>query len=263
MSFATPAWLLLALPLLAWAAWRWREARVACDALGLLCLAVALSGPRFERAAPRGTRVAACRIVLDVSRSMLAEDVAPNRLAQAIAAIAARLEREEGRAFGVIAFAGEAWTVAPPTADHAALRELLADLAPERVMVAGSDLAAGLALLQQSLQPDEELWLLGDGEWEGGDPAPLLAQARAAGHRIEATAFGGAVAVALPPDGEPDPAATVEWTQAQPQRVAALAAEARPRGAPPPTDKERWVTGCALLAFLLALLSHRLGGRTT
>ncbi len=261
MSFAAAHWLWLALPLTAVALLRWRERRVTWDALGLIFLVVALAAPRYAPLATRGTSVPACRIVLDLSRSMLAADAEPSRFAQALATISARLAREEGRRFGVIAFAGEAWTVAPPTADHAALRELLAELSPLRVANAGSDLSAGLALAVRSLQPHEELWLLGDGEWEGGDPAPLVAQLRAAGHRIEATAFGGNLAVALPPDEEPLPAGTVEWTQAQPERVAALASEPPPSGVKAAPTKERWVTLCALLSFLLALLAHRWGGR--
>jgi Ca-activated chloride channel family protein len=63
--------------------------------------------------------------VLDVSRSMLAEDAAPNRLARAKAEIAQLVSRLEGHRVGLIAFAGRAAPVCPLTPDHSYFNTVL------------------------------------------------------------------------------------------------------------------------------------------
>ena len=66
-----------------------------------------------------------CMFVLDVSRSMLAEDAAPNRLARAKAEIAQLVGRLEGHRVGLIAFAGRAAPVCPLTPDHSFFNTVL------------------------------------------------------------------------------------------------------------------------------------------
>ena len=70
---------------------------------------VALAGPRFgtqyEQVVPRGSDL---YILIDVSRSMLADDVSPSRLGRAKADVASLLNRLEGERVGLIAFAGQA-----------------------------------------------------------------------------------------------------------------------------------------------------------
>ena len=71
---------------------------------------VALAGPRFgtqyEEVVPRGSDL---YVLIDVSRSMLAEDVPPSRLGRAKADVAALVNRLDGERIGLIAFAGRPW----------------------------------------------------------------------------------------------------------------------------------------------------------
>lgn len=260
MSFALPAWAALAAAVVALAAWRAREGRSWCEALSIALLLVALARPRLPPASTPDERPPPCVIVLDASRSMLARDVAPDRFGAACARIAARVRGEAGRRFGLVAFAGTAWTVAPPTADGEALLALLAELDPRRVARPGSEAHDGVAVALERLESEGggELWLLTDGEWEGDALEPLAQRAQAGGIAFVAEPFGTAAPAVL----EDDAAVESEMTTAQPERVAALA---RPPAAATPAAQHAPpfgpVTVCALAAFVCALLSHRLGGR--
>jgi Ca-activated chloride channel family protein len=160
----------------AWSAAMGREARrrgrwipIALGLAGLLA-AVALANPRWGRAEVR-TQSQALSLVLayDISRSMLAEDVAPSRLGRAVEE-GKRLVRDlRGDRIGLIAFAGRSYILAPLTVDESAIRMYLDALNPELASRGGTDLTAPLAqgrqLLQASEGPaDRVLILISDGE---------------------------------------------------------------------------------------------------
>lgn len=268
MSFEAVHWLWLALPAAGAALLARRRPRGLLEAAALVLVALALARPqRAPGAARAGSDEPPLLFVLDASRSMLARDVAPSRFDAARERIAAAVAREPGRRIGVVAFAGEAWTVAPPTADHAALREILAGVEPSRVDAPGSDARAGLAralaLLERiDASAGSEVVVLGDGEWEGEDAQVEIAQLAARGARLAAESFGGTPPA--PIEDPEQPGAAVEFTQAQPEAVAALGA---PRAADAAGDAGEGATSpglafcCALLAFACALASHVLGGR--
>ncbi len=97
--------------------------------VGLTLLIVALAGPRFgeyyEKVARRGVD---CFICLDVSRSMLAEDVKPNRLERAKADIRDLLAKLGGDRVGLIVFAGKAVVRVPLTTDDGFFLQSLEDV---------------------------------------------------------------------------------------------------------------------------------------
>ena len=119
----------------------------------LACLV--LSGPVLERRrvavhdAP-GTEI----VLVDLSASMLADDLPPDRITRARFKLDALLERADGLEVGLVAFAERPYTVAPPTDDVATLRAFLPSLSPEIVPVPGSrpDLAIrrGVELLERA-----------------------------------------------------------------------------------------------------------------
>jgi Ca-activated chloride channel family protein len=94
-------------------------------AIAALCVAVARPYRRALVPSDRATVI----LVIDVSRSMEAQDVKPSRLGAAEEAAAAFLDRVPKRVrVGLIAFAGEAQLAAPPTRDHELVRESLQSL---------------------------------------------------------------------------------------------------------------------------------------
>jgi len=213
IEFLRPAWL-LALPLALALGWAWWHARagagpwrgvvdaellatltgraprasarlalgLAAAALALGCLA--LAGPAW-RAQPdplahaQGARI----VVLDLSPSMLAVDVAPSRLERARTAVAGLLRESDGAQLGLVVFGADAFAVAPLTRDAGALLHLLAGLSPGTLPRTGSRPDLGLSLAQALLEragaAAGEVVLVGDsaGDARMLDAAEALADA--------------------------------------------------------------------------------------
>ena len=164
LHFQRPWWLwaLLALPLL-WLLWRrrrrqgWRDAvdahllphliepghgrarlRLAGVSLAWMLAVLALAGPGWrQEARPHWESQAPLVIALDLSSSMLAPDLPPTRLAQARAKIDALLRQRQGGEVGLVAWAEDAYTVAPLTADAGNIALFLDALAPDVMPVDG------------------------------------------------------------------------------------------------------------------------------
>ena len=119
--------------------------------LGLLALAgaalgMAAAGPRWGTAPADGpSRAISVVLALDVSKSMLATDVAPSRLERERLFTRRLLRDFAGDRFGLIAFAGGAYVLSPLTVDHGALELFLDALDPEIASEGGSSLAGALA----------------------------------------------------------------------------------------------------------------------
>jgi Ca-activated chloride channel family protein len=137
------------------AARRVRLAAVGVGAVMLLILAAA--GPMLPgtpRLLPRkGLDVL---FVVDVSRSMRARDVRPDRLERAKAEIARALDTLAEHRVGVVAFAGSAFVQCPLTTDVEAVRLFLRDLGPDAVPQGGTDLTAGLEVARNALLAEDE-----------------------------------------------------------------------------------------------------------
>ena len=175
MIFEFP-WLLFVAPLAAlvaaagaWIAWRRRVAlagawspvlaRVARGrgrwgppALGLVTLfaLIALAGPRGGPATvTTESRALSMVLAIDISRSMLAEDSRPSRLARAVREARRLVQDSPGDRVGLIAFAGRSYILAPLTVDGAAVEIHLDGLDPDLASEGGTSLAA---VLQQGGQ---------------------------------------------------------------------------------------------------------------
>jgi Ca-activated chloride channel homolog len=166
---------------------------------------LALAGPTWQRQITPAYRAPAAWIVaLEVSPSMDAADVAPSRMARARYAVDDLLSAAQDARVGLVAFAGEAYTVAPLTSDVATIRNLAQPLAPSLMPESGDRLAPGLEealhLLQASPGKDRQVIVLTDGFT---DPAQALITAQQL-HRqgIEVNVVGvGTVGGAPQPDG--------------------------------------------------------------
>ncbi len=106
-------------------------------------------------------------IALDVSRSMLAEDIKPNRLERAKLAILDLLERTEGDRVGLLAFSGSAFLQCPLTLDYHAFRQTLDSVNTQLLATQGTDIAGAILEAQASFANDDNqkiLVLITDGE---------------------------------------------------------------------------------------------------
>ncbi|MCH7697353.1 MAG: VWA domain-containing protein [Chloroflexi bacterium] len=146
-------------------------------------------------------------IALDVSRSMLAADVEPTRLDQAMEQTAALVERLRGHRVGLVIFAGTAVVRSPLTTDTAPLRVFVAGAREDSLLVEpGSDLGAavraGMRVLQNSDTESRVILLISDGEDHEGDALPAASAAASQGILLYTAGFGTLSGAAVP-DEEP------------------------------------------------------------
>jgi Ca-activated chloride channel family protein len=148
-----------------------RHLPIALAVIGLLLLTVAVAGPSRDIRVPRNRAV--IMLVIDVSQSMRATDVAPTRLAAA--QDAARHFAESltpGVNLGLVAFAGHPNLLVSPTPDHQATIAALANLKPDDSTATGDAIFAALQAIStvaavlssgQKIAPPARIALLSDG----------------------------------------------------------------------------------------------------
>lgn len=172
----------------------WRGVRVTTCVL-LLTLAYLRPqwGYTWTSAQQRGVDIV---VAIDVSASMNAEDVSPNRLERAKREIIDLVDRLRGDRIGLVAFAGVAFLQTPLTYDYAAFRTFLQLLNPELIPIPGTNIESALnesleALTSQKTDADSEassrgkaIILMTDGEEFAGDLNKFKAKAEKAGVRI-------------------------------------------------------------------------------
>lgn len=119
--------------------------RLALLATAAAALGIAAAGPRWGlESVEEQSSSADIVLALDVSKSMLARDIQPDRLERE-RVLARRVLRElPGDRIGLVAFAGRAYILSPMTVDHGALQLYLDALDPEIVSQGGSSLASAL-----------------------------------------------------------------------------------------------------------------------
>ena len=121
-------------------------------ALAWTLAALALAGPSWQQdRAPAYRAPAAWVLVLDLSPSMDASDLSPNRVTRARYAIDDILSAARDARVGMVAFSDEPYTMTPLTQDVATVRALMPSLAPEMMPSAGDHLAPALAQAQKLL----------------------------------------------------------------------------------------------------------------
>jgi len=145
-------------------------------------------------------------IALDVSNSMLAEDIKPNRLEKAKRAIARMLDNLRNDKIGLIVFAGEAYTQVPITTDYTATKMLLSTISTDMVPKQGTAIAEAIRLGIKSFSPDNEvkkvLIIITDGENHEEDPIQAAEEAKEKGILVYTIGMGLSKGVPIPLPGK-------------------------------------------------------------
>lgn len=147
----------------------WRHGLLA---LAWLLFAMAMAGPRLAETVYEQEKAhyAELIVVLDVSRSMTARDVAPSRLQRAKLELEDLLTRGERLRIGLVVYAARPHLMTPPTHDRAVLRHYLQLLRPGLLPTEGSDLPQALEFAAthfSSRQTARALLVVSDGELAG------------------------------------------------------------------------------------------------
>jgi Ca-activated chloride channel homolog len=154
--------------------------------LGLVALIVGAARPHANVKVPR--KEATVVLAVDVSRSMLAQDVHPNRLAAAASTAAAFLTKlPKEYSVAVVGIGTRAFVALPPTTDRTLARDALDSLAPSEGTALGDAVSLSVKLgrrqrTSDGAVPPTSVLLISDGARDGGQTAPLRAagEARAA-----------------------------------------------------------------------------------
>ncbi len=172
---------------------RWKAALVLM-AVGLIAVGAARPGwnPEAETIERRGRDVV---FLLDVSRSMLAEDLAPNRLERAKLAIQDAVEGLEGDRVGLVIFAGTALVKCPLTHDYGFFKLMLEDVSTESISRGGTMIGDAIRktldeVFDEQFKEYKDLVLITDGEDHDSFPVEAAKAAGERGVRIIAIGLG-------------------------------------------------------------------------
>lgn len=186
----------------------WSGLHFGLQILGLAFVIIALTRPHVgfeEEDIPQSGRN--IFIAIDTSKSMLADDMTPNRLTRAKLAALDLVEKLPGERIGLIAFAGRAFLQAPLTTDHDAVRESIDALDHTTIPRGGSSIAAAielaLKLVEKSPGQHHGMVLFSDGQ-ETDEGTQKAAEGAAKNHLLVLPVGMGTTEGSLIPDPDPE-----------------------------------------------------------
>jgi Ca-activated chloride channel homolog len=171
-----------------------------------LC-AIALARPQWgfhwQEVRRRGLDIL---VVLDTSRSMLAEDIKPNRIQQAKWGVRDLLGKLKGDRIGLVTFAGSSFLECPLTIDYAAFLMTLDDayigIIPRGGTAISQALRTAMDSFERGAEADRAVVLITDGEDHEGDPLSSIADLKKAGIRVYAVGVGSTEGELIPSNEE-------------------------------------------------------------
>jgi Ca-activated chloride channel family protein len=167
--------------------------------LVIIILARPQFGSKLEEVKKQGIEVI---IALDVSNSMLAEDIQPDRLTRAKQALTRLIDNLDNDKIGLIVFAGDAYTQIPITSDYVSAKMFLSAINPDMVPKQGTAIGSAIELGMRSFSPGEgkskAMIIITDGENHEDDPVSAAAEASKAGIVIHTIGIGSVEGVPVP-----------------------------------------------------------------
>ncbi len=131
---------------------------------------------------------------LDVSKSMLAQDIKPTRLDRAKQVISNIISQSPSDRIGLVVFAGRAYLQMPITVDHAAAKMYLASTSPDDIPTQGTVIGQALKMSAAAFNPKDktykEVILLSDGEDHDNDALKIVKQIKKDGIIISTIGIG-------------------------------------------------------------------------
>jgi len=175
--------------------------------LSLFFMILALCEPKWgfhiEEIKRRGVDLV---IALDVSKSMLAEDLKPSRLDRAKLEIGTLLDSLRGDRVGLVAFAGSAFIQCPLTLDYATARLFLEDMSVESIPRGGTDVGGAIKKSIEAFEGEETgdrvVLLLTDGEDHGNSLDKALEEAKQKEIKLYPVGIGKTEGTPIPIQGE-------------------------------------------------------------
>lgn len=178
----------------------------------LLCLAIALgivvlARPQFGVAGDSNQRKGIEVIIaIDVSQSMLAQDVHPSRIERSKLLVSSLVDRMENNKIGLEVFAGEAYPQLPITNDYISAQLFLENITTDAVSLQGTNIAAAISLADKSFTQEKNVGkaiiIITDGEDHEEGAIEAAKAASQNGRRIYVLGVGSTTGAEIPtPDG--------------------------------------------------------------
>lgn len=144
-------------------------------------------------------------IALDVSNSMMAEDVSPNRLDKSKMLVSSIVDHMVDDKIGLIVYAGEAYTQLPITSDYVSAKMFLETTGPAMVTTQGTDIRQAIDLAMRSFTPDREvskaIFVITDGEDNEGGAVEAARAAAEKGVVVYVLGVGSPAGAPIPMSG--------------------------------------------------------------
>ena len=147
-------------------------------------------------------------IAMDISNSMLAEDVMPNRLDRSKMIVENLVDKFSNDKIGLIVFAGDAFVQLPITSDYVSAKMFLSNIDPSMMATQGTDIATAINMATHSFTQDTEVGkaivIITDGEDHEGGAIEAAKAAKAAGMRVYMLGVGSTKGAPIPIPGASD-----------------------------------------------------------
>ena len=174
--------------------------------LSIMFLVIALARPQY------GTRVDTRKrsgieaiIAMDISNSMLAEDVRPNRLEKAKMMVSNLVDNMTDDKIGLIVYAGQAYVQLPITSDYVSAKMFLQTISPSMIEMQGTDIAAAINLASRSFTSNEgvsrAIFVITDGEDNEGGAVEAAKAAAEKGMHVYVLGVGEPAGAPIPMPG--------------------------------------------------------------
>lgn len=170
-------------------------------ALALLIIAIARPqmGVKISQEKRKGIEA---MIVLDISNSMLAEDVAPSRLEKSKLLVEDLVDHFTDDKVGLVVFAGDAFVQLPITSDYVSAKMFLQNISPSLISLQGTDIAKAVRLAQNSFTGKDKMGraiiLITDGEDHEGGALEAVEAARKQGINVFVLGVGSTTGAPIP-----------------------------------------------------------------
>jgi len=175
----------------------------------------ALANPQLGSALEKGMRKGVdIMIAMDISNSMLAEDIQPNRLEASKIALSRFIDQLKGDRIGLVVFAGKSFVQLPITSDYAAAKMFVNYVNPKLMNEQGTDIAAAIDLAAASMLPEikdgnqdlsklsqlnsKVILVVSDGEDHFPEAVEVAAQVRKLGITLHTIGIGDVRGVPIP-----------------------------------------------------------------
>ncbi len=204
-EFGNPELLEPLMPLLSFRREAWKFVMLM---LALVFVIIGVAGPQFgsklQQVKKKGVEL---MIALDVSNSMMAQDIKPSRLEKAKMAIARMVEKLSNDKVGLIVFAGDAYVQLPITTDYSSAKLFLSNISTDVVPIQGTAIGSAIDLAAKSFTPETEtskaIIVITDGENHQDDAVAAAKRAREKGITVHTIGMGLEQGAPIPEKGHP------------------------------------------------------------